>query len=207
MIEIMSTSHESAQINPDKLRLARHYIINHPACIPLLKKKWVSDDILISCMEEEPGIFQYLKNPSMKVICKALELDGGNLRYIPKKRRKRLPIDFLLSAVDSNPRESLPFIPKKFISEEVKKKLFVSDPSLIRDNDLDMMQTDFLKSRIEENPADIKYIKDPSNELKCIALRADPNTALYFDELTEDMMDIIDELYPTLKDSLPNYRR
>lgn len=198
---------EKAPLNPDQLQLARHYIINHPACIPLLKDKWVTDDILISCMEEEPGIFQYFKKPSMKVMYKALELDGGNLKFIPKKVRKKLPVDLLLIAVDSNPRESLPLIPKKFISEEVKKKLFTSDPALIRDNDLDMMQTDFLKSRIEENPSDIKYIKDPSNELKCIALRADPNTALYFDELTNDMMDIIDELYPTLKDSLPNYRR
>lgn len=193
--------------DPEKLKLAKHYIINHPGCIPLLKRKWLTDDILIMCMEEEPSIFGYIKRPTMNVIRRGLELDGGNLKHIPKKRRKRLPIDCFVLAVDSNPRDALPYVPKAFISEELKRKLFVSDPSLIKNNDLDMMQTDFLKARIEECPADIKYIKDPSNELKCIALRSDPNTALYFDELTPEMMDIVDELYPSLKDSLPNYRR
>lgn len=203
----MSETTPKKMLDPDKLRLAKHYIINHPDCIPLLKRKWVSEDILMMCMEEEPSIFRYFKSPTLNIIRRGLELDGGNLQFVPKKRRKKLPMDFFMIAVDSNPRDALPFVPKKFISEETRRKLFVSDPSLIKDNDLDMMQTDFLKARIEECPADIKYIKDPSNELKCIALRSDPNTALYFDELTPEMMDIIDELYPSLKDSLPNYRR
>ena len=106
--------------DPEKLKLAKHYIINHPGCIPLLKRKWLTDDILIMCMEEEPSIFAYIKRPSMNVIRRGLELDGGNLKHIPKKKRKRLPIDCFVLAVDSNPREALPFVPKAFISGFIK---------------------------------------------------------------------------------------
>ena len=189
------------------LALVIHHIVNHPDCIPLLKNKWRTDDVYIACLEEEPSIFQFIPHPTLKVIKTALQLDGENIKYVKKKARKDLPPEFYLIAVDSNPRGSLPYIPKKYVPTELRERVFEKDPSLIIDNDLKIIENDFIKAQIEEDPARIKFVKDPSNELKCIALRKNPNVALYYDYLTDEMMDIIDELYPSLKDSLPNYRR
>ena len=69
------------------------------------------------------------------------------------------------------------------------------------------IREDFLRDKIRENPSLIKYVVDPSDDLKCLALEQDPNIALYFDELSPKMMDVIDRKYSSLKDSLPNYKR
>ena len=193
--------------NNMQFALAIQYITSHPDCIPILKKRWRTDDVYIACMEDEPSIFQYIPKPSLKVIKAALRLDGENIRYIKKKMRKTLPPEFYIIAVDSNARGALPYIPKKYISAEVKEQIFESDPELLLANNLALVENDFIRAQIEEDPSRIKYVKDPSNELKCLALSKSPNTALYYDSLTEEMMDIIDEMYPSLRDSLPNYTR
>ena len=65
----------------------------------------------------------------------------------------------------------------------------------------------FILQELERQPNLIKLIKNPSNKMKCVALDNDPNVALYFDSLTDEMMDIIDAKYPHLKDSLSTYTR
>lgn len=182
-------------------------IVEHPKLIPLFKKSLTEDCILMVCLEEDPTIFQYIPKPSLKVIKKGLELDGGNLRHIKKKVRKTLPSEFFLIALDSNPAGAIPYIPKDLIPAQVKEQLLMEDPDLLKQNNVDLVETAFLKNQIEEDPSKIKYIVNPSNELKCMALRKDPNIALYFDELTNEMMDIIDEMYPSIRESLPNYTR
>ena len=137
----------------------------------------------------------------------ALQLDGGNIKYIKKKIRKELPPELFVMAVSSNPRDALPYVPKKYIPEEIKQQIFDTDPELLQENNLKIASESFLRSRVEASPAVIKYITDPSEDLKCLALRKDPNTALYFDTLTPSMMNVIDELYPGLRATLPNYNR
>ncbi len=190
-----------------KLNLAVTLITKNPEYIPIMKEKYLSDDVLAMCLEDEPSLFKFIPNPSLRIIKLALQLDGGNIKYIKKKIRKQLPSDYLVMAVDSNPREALPYVPKKYIPEGIKQKIFDTDPELLQENDLDIASNSFIESRIEECPAVIKYLANPSDEIKCLALRKDPNVALYFDTLSPAMMDVIDELYPGLRNSLPNYNR
>lgn len=191
----------------NKLNLAIALITKHPQYIPVMKSKYLTDDVLIICLEDEPSLFRFIPNPSLNIIKVALQLDGGNIKYVKKKIRKQLPAEFLVMAVNSNPREALPYVPKKYIPEEIKHQIFDTDPELLQENNLDITSESFLRSRVDECPAVIKYITNPSEELKCFALRKDPNTALYFDTLTPKMMDVIDELYPGLRATLPNYNR
>ena len=192
----------------DKKKMkAIELIIQHPDCISILKSKYLTTDVLEYCLTEEPSIFRFIPHPSLEIINIALELDGANLKYVKKKDRKSLPIECFIKALNSNPREALPYVPKKYLSEEIKTEIFDASPEAIKENSIRIAQEDFLKDRIKENPQNIKYVTDPSDELKCIALSEDPNIALYFDELTPKMMDIIDEKYPNLSGVLPNYKR
>ena len=87
-----------------KLNLAVTLITKNPEYIPIMKEKYLSDDVLAMCLEDEPSLFKFIPNPSLRIIKLALQLDGGNIKYIKKKIRKQLPSDYLVMAVDSNPR-------------------------------------------------------------------------------------------------------
>lgn len=191
----------------NKLTLAVSLITKHPQYIPVIKSKYLTDDIYIMCLEDEPSLFRYIPHPSPNVVRVALQLDGSNIKYIKKKIRKQMSPELFVMAVSSNPREALPYVPKKYIPEEIKQHIFDTDPELLQENNLKIASESFLRDRIEASPGVIKYITDPSDDLKCLALRKDPNTALYFDTLTPSMMNVIDELYPGLRETLPNYNR
>lgn len=201
------TQKTNSQIPNEKIKRTIDLILQFPECISLIKNKYITDDILEYCLLEDPTIFKYIPHPSMRIISAALEIDGGNLKHVKKKTRKVLPVEYFIKAINSNPEEALSYVPKKYIPEDLKVEILDTHPELIKENKIKIVQDDFLKDKIKINPQYIKFITDPSEDLKCIALESDPNIALYFDELTPRMMDIIDEKYPTLKEVLPNYNR
>lgn len=202
----MKTVEEKARKEQERRGIAFRCLMDHPEYIGIIKKKYTDDDMLIRLIENDPEIFKNIHDPSDRVIRAALEADGANLAYIKKKKRKDLPHEFFMLAVQSNPIAAVEYIPKEYIPESVKQKLFASDPSVILKNKLELSE-DFLMSEIKSNPNLIKYVTNPTDDLKCAALSEDPNVALYYDELSPRMMDIIDEKYPNLKTLLPNYSR
>lgn len=202
----MKSLEEKARKEQEKRGIAFRCLIDHPEYISIIKKKYTDDDMLIRLIENDPEIFSNIHNPSDKVIRAALEADGANLAYIKKKKRKTLPHEFFMLAVQSNPIAAVEYIPKECIPESVKQMLFTSDPDIILKNKLELSE-DFLLNEIKANPNLIKYVTNPSDNLKCAALSEDPNVALYYEELSPRMMDIIDEKYPNLKSLLPNYSR
>ena len=204
--ETMKSLEEKAHREQEKRGIAFRCLVDHPEYICIVKSKYTDDDMLIRLIETDPEIFKNIRHPSDKVIRAALEVDGANLAYIKKKKRKTLPAEFFMLAMQSNPVGAIEFIPKNCIPESVKQKLFASDPDIILKNKLELSE-DFLLNEIKENPNLIKFVTNPSDDLKCAALSEDPNVALYYEELSPRMMDIIDEKYPNLKSSLPNYHR
>lgn len=197
------------------IALKRHFvfeqIMENPELITIIKNRYLDDDMLEKCLDSEPSVFKYIKDPSPRIIRAALIADGGNLAYIPELVRRRLPIEFFILALQSNVYGSLPYIPEELLNDvmcdEIKEKLiFDVDPEMVRQYGVKIRE-EFLRDKIRENPSLIKYVVDPSDDLKCLALEQDPNIALYFDELTPKMMDVIDTKYSSLKDSLPNYTR
>lgn len=184
-------------------------IVNNPQVLKVIKNKYLDDDMLAHCIENEPSVFQYIKNPSMRIIKVGLGADGANLAYIPKQIRKTLPPVCFVLALQSNPKEALKYIPSsklEVLDDTMKETVFSTDPELVKQYRLKLKDS-YLQSEIAKDPSLIKHVSDPSEELKCLALEGDPNTALYWDNLTPKMMDIIDKKYPELRESLPNYRR
>lgn len=168
-------------------------LLENPEYMNIIKKKYVDDDMLERLLEADPSIFQYIKHPSQRIIDVGLMLDGGNIWHLKKKVRKSLSTDSLMKALNSNPDQVM-----KCINKDGRKNY---------SSDTMESYLNYAMQKIEETPNSIQFISNPTEEMKCLAISKDPNVALYFDKLSDKMMDIIDEKYPGLRSSLPNYTR
>ncbi len=181
-------------------------LVDHPEYIRIIKSKYIDDDLIEDVMRKQPELFKYIKSPSLRIINVGLEIDGGNLKYVDSERVKGLPVESFGLALESNPREAVKYIPKGILSNDLKLRIFDTDPDIFNENHINIDEQSIIP-RIHEEPSLIKYIPNPSESLKCMALKEDPYVALYFDTMTPSMMDIIDEYWPQYRNNLPNYTR
>lgn len=189
-----------------KCELAIKLITSHPEYISLIKRKYLTDDVLEEALQLEPDIFKLIKNPSDRIIDIALDLDGSNIKYLSQSKIRALSEDTLISALNSNFNEAINYIDSDSLSEVTRVRIFLSDPITALENGIHVPESCVITA-VTQTPNMIRYIPHASEEIKCAALSVEPNVALYFDKLTDKMMDIIDEKYPYLKGRLPNYTR
>jgi hypothetical protein len=186
--------------------LAVNMIANNPEILPLLKDKYTTDDVLEDALDINPDIFKFIKDPSNRIISKALDMDGANIQYIDRNRLNSLPEELLLAAIETVDTDiSNLGINFDDLSEESRLDIFVQDPVKALQCGITIPDY-FIINEIQKSPNLIRYIKNPTNKMKCVALELEPNVAVYFDSLTDEMMDIIDNKYPHLKE-LPTYTR
>ena len=190
----------------ERCRIAVDLIANNPYILNLLKDKYTTDDILEDALELNPDIFKFIKEPSMRIILKALDMDGGNIQYLDKEVIDSLSDDVLVAAIDTmDVNTIISDIDFESMSEETRVDIFVNDPIKALQCGVTVPEY-FIIKELQKSPNLIRYVKNPTNRMKYIALENDPNVAVYFDSLTDEMMDIIDGKYPHLK-NLPTYTR
>lgn len=190
----------------ERCRIAVDLIANNPDILNLLKDKYTTDDILEDALELNPDIFKFIKEPSMRIILKALDMDGGNIQYLDKEIIDSLSDDVLVAAIDTmDVNTIISDIDFESMSEETRVDIFVNDPIKALQCGVTVPEY-FIIKELQKSPNLIRYVKNPTNRMKYIALENDPNVAVYFDSLTDEMMDIIDSKYPHLK-NLPTYTR
>ena len=190
----------------ERCRIAVDLIANNPDILNLLKDKYTTDDILEDALELNPDIFKFIKEPSMRIILKALDMDGGNIQYLDKEVIDSLSDDVLVAAIDTmDVNTIISDIDFESMSEETRVDIFVNDPIKALQCGVTVPEY-FIIKELQKSPNLIRYVKNPTNRMKYIALENDPNVAVYFDSLTDEMMDIIDNKYPHLK-NLPTYTR
>lgn len=181
-------------------------LLDHPEYIRIIKSKYITDDLIESVMRVEPEIFQYIKHPTLRIINAALDIDGGNLKYLDEEKIASLPATSFEIAIESNPKDAIKYIPENMLDERIKLNIFTEEPEVIRDRGIHIDE-DLLVPIIVENPSLIKYVQNPSEKLKCVAIRWDVNVALYYTTLSDEMMDTIDKYWPKYRAQLPNYTR
>ena len=189
----------------DRCIMAVNMIANNPEILPFLKNKYTTDDVLEEALDINPDIFKFIKDPSNRIIIKALDMDGANIQYIDRERLNSLPDEILVSAIESVDDVSDLGVNFDDISEESRLDIFIQDPVKAIQCGINVPEY-FMIKEIQKSPNLIRYIKNPTNKMKCVALDLEPNVAVYFDSLTDEMMDIIDNKYPHLKE-LPTYTR
>ena len=190
----------------ERCKMAVNIIANNPDYMQLMKGKYLTDDVLEDALDLNPDIFRFIKDPSMRIILKALDIYGPNIKYIDDDVAKDIPEDVLINVLESIDTTLDIDVNFNGISEQSRIDLFVNDPIKALTYGINVPDY-FILKELQNQPNLIKLIKNPSDKMKCTALENDPNVALYFDTLTDEMMDIIDEKYPYMKNNLPTYTR
>ena len=177
-------------------------LVEDPTMILVLKNKYITDDLWKFCIEREPSLFQEMKNPSEEMCEFALHADGSNLKYIRKnfpyiKITKKMAYISILSC----PKAIL-YVPDKILDEGLKEMAFEKDPSLMKE--FKYIRPDYINKKIIENPANIKYINNPDEDLVCNALIIEPNVCVYFEKLTPRMISTLQQYHPQFLDLYQN---
>lgn len=175
-------------------------VTENPWIILTLKRAIVKDGLIEYALTLEPLIFRHIKHPSIPISYKAVELEGTNLRFVPRSHISKRLCEI---AVKSNPRALL-YVPDKYRDEDMEIQCFDLDPSLLEYFEVD---DDYFIQRLDENPSIVRYKKTLDESIICEAIKRDYNIALYFDKLTPKMKKILDEYYPQVVNMLPNYKR
>jgi len=169
-------------------------IISDPEIVLLLKEKYVDEEVWKFCIEREPSLFRKMKHPSSELCMFACEIDGANLKTIKNKFTYVTITDaMVLKSVKSNPKAILS-VPKKFLSNDLMEIAFDEDPSLMEY--FSDIRPEYQEKLIREKPYAIKYVKEPSEEIICGAIKEYPNICAYLKALTPAMMNILHDNHP-----------
>ena len=90
--------------------------------------------------------------------------------------------------------------PEKYKTFEMTKLAVEHDPSILGDVDLPEEE---IHRVIRWKPSAIRYLKHPSEELCCYAIRRDPNVILSFKKITPAMLQVIYDNYPDFNIAFP----
>lgn len=141
---------------------------------------------------------EYLKGDRGRRLCmEAVSYNGYAIRFVPKRLLSKALVK---SAFDhqaptrrkaSNSSQSLEmgldarhwpsllsFIPQKFLTEELVERAVKLRPSELRDAPDELISKDICLWAIDQDPMNLKYIRNPDNSILEYALQKDPRTIM-----------------------------
>lgn len=171
-------------------------LYNDPILITCLKEKYVSDELWMYCIEREPSVFAEMKHPNEKICNFAVEVDGNNLKVI-RDKFDYIPITERMCyiAVKNCPKAIL-YVPPRILDGNyaLQEMAFDKDPSLMAY--FEDVRPEYIKKKVLENPSYLKYINNPDEDLVCEVLMKYPNTVVYFENLTQRMIETLKCYHP-----------
>jgi hypothetical protein len=180
-------------------------VIEDPSMILVLKNKYITDELWMTCLDKEPSLFTELKDPS-QILCEYIvSLDGSFLSYIIEEfGYVKITNKMIITALSNCPRAILR-LPRKYRNKAIDEYAVDMDPSLLKD--LDGLSKSFIGKKLTENPSYVKYVDDATPEQICSALSKDPNVALYYEieDFTPEMKEILINNHPHMAEYLFGY--
>lgn len=172
-----------------------------PSIILLFKRKETTENMWKVAIENEPALFQYMKDPSEEMIYLALREDGANIRYLKEMGIEITP-KMIYIALKNYPGAVF-LLPKQYQTQSVKEFACSGDPTLIRDLELNK---DFIDRLLRRDPALARFLKHPTEEQLCRALEVNSGMCAYIENFTPKMKEIIISKYPDLIPLIPRLR-
>lgn len=177
-------------------------LVEDPTMILVIKNKYITDELWRFCIEREPSLFTEMKDPDEGMCEFALQVDGSNLKYIRKKfSHIKITTRMAYIAIMSCPKAIL-YVPEKILDEGLKEMAFDKDPTLMKE--FKYVRPEYVTKKMLENPANIKYINNPDEDMICNAIIAEPNICVYFEKLTPRMRTTLIEYHPQFLDLYQN---
>jgi len=171
-----------------------------PSLILLLKSKYTTDAMWRMCIQKEPELFRFMKNPTPEMCEFAVGEDGNNLKYIIQNRDIKLTSAMIWTAVKTYPA-AIFLVPSNLQTEPLKECAFDQDPSLMAF--FPRIRHSYLKRKLSENPGLVRYLPHATEDMWCEAILEDPNICTYVKEFTPKIKQTIQDHYPSLVPLLP----
>ena len=171
---------------------------DYPSTILMFKYKYTTDNMWKIAIENEPSLFQYMKDPSEEMVLLALNEDGANIQYLEKMGIRITP-KMMYVAVHNYPR-AIYLIPKELRTAHLREYACKEDSTLM--NELPL-QRSFINRQLKSDPTLMRFIKNPTEEQICDAIRADPAVCAYIEKFTPKIKELIRELYPEIIPLIP----
>ena len=185
-------------MNPIREQKILELLSDDPSMIVIFKNKYITDNMWKICIELEPSLFQFMKNPSEEMILFALSEDGANIKYL-KEMGISLTPRMIYTAVKNYPA-AIYMIPKDLQTNKLKEYACIEDPSLMKEFNL---KREFIDKRLKEDPRLVRFLKNPTEDQVCRAIEKDPNICAYVEKFTPRIKKLIKELYPDIIPLIP----
>lgn len=185
-------------MSPDREQKLLELLADDPSMILIFKNKYTTENMWKFCIENEPSLFQFMKNPSEEMILYALSEDGANIKYL-KDMGIALTPKMIYTAVKSYPG-AIYLIPPELRTSKLREFACTEDPSLMKELPL---KKEFIDKRLKTDPTLVRFMKNPTEDQICNAIIADPNTCAYIEKFTPRIKELIKELYPEIIPLIP----
>lgn len=184
----------------DRERKLLSLLDDDPSLILLLKNKYATEQMWERCIEKEPSLFRYKRDPSPELCVLALQEDGNNLKYIVGNSEITLTSEMIWTAVKSYP-PAIFYLPRTLQTDALKECAFDRDPSLM--NSFSRIRTAYLERKLHQQPSLIRYVQNATEDMWVDAIKQDPNVCAYVKQFTPKIRQVIQERYPTYAMMLP----
>ncbi len=185
-------------MNPTREQKIFELLSEDPSAILMFKNKYTTENMWKICIENEPSLFQFMKNPSEEMILYALSEDGANIKYL-KDMGIQLTPKMIYTAVKSYPG-AIYMIPQELRTSRLREFACNEDPSLMKELTL---KRDYIDKRLKTDPTLVRFLKNPTEDQLCNAIIADPNICAYIENFTPKVKQLIKELYPDIIPLIP----
>lgn len=185
-------------MNPIREQKILELLSDDPSMILIFKNKYTTDNMWKICIENEPSLFQFMKNPSEDMILYGLSEDGANIKYL-KGMGISLTPKMIYTAVKSYPG-AIYLIPQELRTSKLREFACNEDPSLMKELPL---KREYIEKRLKDDPRLVRFLKNPTEDQLCRAIIADPNICAYVEKFTPKVKELIKELYPDIIPLIP----
>ena len=164
---------EMELIDPVREQRLIEMISNDPSIVIIFKNKYITDNMWKVAIENEPSLFQYMKQPSEEMILFALSEDGANVKYLENMGVQMTP-RMIYTAVKNYPG-AIYLIPESYRSNRLKEFACTEDPSLMKELPL---KAHYIEGRLRKDPTLVRFLPSPTEDQLCNAIRHDPNVCV-----------------------------
>lgn len=176
-------------------------LADDPSIILMFKYDSTTENMWKTAIENEPSLFQNMRNPSQEMVMYALSQDGANLRYLERMGIDVTP-DIIYTAVDSYPG-AIFMIPESLWSTRLKEFACSKDNSLMKEIPV---SRSYVEAQLKKDPTLVRFLKDPTEEQLCAAIKANPSVCAYIEHYTPRMARMIQDNYPGLISLIPKLK-
>lgn len=185
-------------MNTDREKRLLEVLSDDPSMILIFKNKYTTENMWKVCIENEPSLFQFMKEPSEEMILFALSEDGANIKYLHDMGITMTP-KMIYTAVENYPG-AIYFIPQELRTSRLKEFACSIDPSMMRELPL---RREYVDKRLKEDPSLVRFLSKPTEDQICKAIEANPNICAYVENYTPRIKELIMKLYPEIVPLIP----